>query len=132
MPTEITLFKKRITFFKTEQPTVIIAIAISEKDHENKIVTISCKEGDPVCQGVYDVITDSYLVKCASSHYIGKIPFSYEIQVDNIANWSTCIPIPDNIFSNHLKEVEKQKLQTWRTSLPKSWKIQYLQIRGVY
>lgn len=132
MPSESAVFKKKMDLTRVTRTTIIIAIAVSGRRDENRRCEISCKEGVPVSQGVYDFVSDSYYVSCASVHHVGTIPFSYEIEVEGIEGWSVIIPLPEVVFKPHLNAEDVQKLDEWKSTIPRRWKIRYIQMLGVF
>lgn len=132
MPTDSTLFKKKMKLTRTSRATIIVAIAVSERRDENRRCEISCKEGTPIGQGVYDFVSDSYYVDCASMHHVGIVTFGYEMEIDGVESWCVSVPMPDTVFKPYLDAVDVQKLDEWRDTISRRWKVKYIQMMSVF
>ena len=133
-------FKRSIKFFRGENPTQIVAVAIGLSITNNSISKLPLRRClllrgystdvrvVPIGSYTYDNGTDSFLVNCYDYADLGTIPFSYFISMNQTGGWKIQVPIPVDLISKNLKEFKREQLDEFKSKYSgDEYRIEYLQ-----
>lgn len=108
--------------------TYVVVIAIHREESRNTINRIPCRRGIPLNGYVYDAKDDSYHVDCSDYFYLGYIPISFILSVEN-TSWHKEIPVHENVLKQFLTEQQKFDLKTFLDQFnPENYIIEYMQM----
>lgn len=99
--------------------TVVLAVVTSLNSEENKLITAPCKAGIHVCNTVYDVTKDSFIIEGVEVYTLGDIPVHYFIEMEGVQGFRVHLPLPETVVKRYLTESEKKKFEDWKSKFPK-------------
>lgn len=99
--------------------TVVLAVVSSLDGSANKIIYAPCKNGIHVCNAVYDVTKDSFVIEGIEVYSVGDIPVHYFIEMDGVQGFRIHLPLPETVVKRYLTESEKKKFEDWKSKFPK-------------
>jgi hypothetical protein len=99
--------------------TVVLAVVSALDSTENKLITAPCKAGIHVCNTVYDVTKDSFIIEGIEVYTLGDIPVHYFIEMEGVQGFRVHLPLPETVVKRYLTESEKKKFEDWKAKFPK-------------
>jgi hypothetical protein len=126
----IRIVKSNFNVIPCDKATIVIVLAISCNNDLNKITEISCKEGLAITKMAFNIIDDSYLVRCRSHLNLGKIPIGFVVEMKDNIHWQFDVPVPEVIMKKLFSEQQKKMLNKWK-NLYKDCIFRYLQLRDI-
>jgi hypothetical protein len=98
--------------------TIVFAVASALDATNNKLIHVPCKNGIHICNAVYDVTRDSFIVEGVEVFPVGDIPVHYYVEMDGVQGFRIHLPLPEKVIKRYLTESEKKKFEDWKTKFP--------------
>jgi hypothetical protein len=109
--------------------TIVLAVATALNSEENKIIYAPCKNGIHVCNTVYDVTRDSFVVEAVEVYTVGEVSVHYYMEMEGVQGFRVHLPLPEKVVKRYITESEKKKFDEWKASFPsEKYNIKLLQM----
>lgn len=113
--------------FSQSTKTRIFVLAKGLKK-KNYIKKIKCNSSVALCDLVYDITSDAYILNCVDFMEIAIVPLSFQAKIKKISSWQVNLPIPEQIFLDFLNSDEKNILDSFIQKHSKDCSISYIQM----
>ena len=123
--------KSSIEVFLEEEETLVVAVAVSANEDDNKICRIKC-EGIAIGGYAYDSSSDVCYVEGCDHILLGLIPISFTMKIKGVSRYQISIPLPEPVVKRHLDAAQKRLLKNFSSRFSKDrYKIDFFQMTGV-
>jgi hypothetical protein len=122
-------FKRYLEIVPSCEKTYVIIVAKNKINSSNTLTRINCKRGLPIGGYMYDSQSDSYYIECEDYLSLGHVPISFFGKIKNLNNWTTRIPIPENILKKYLTNLQQKELNNFCHKFSsQNYEIHYMQM----
>jgi hypothetical protein len=129
MAKDVKELKTRTKVLLGKGKTIVLAVASSLTSEENKMIHAPCKNGIHICNAVYDVTRDSFIVEGVEVYTVGDIPIHYYIEMEGVQGFRVHLPLPEKVIKRYLTDSEKKKFEDWKSKFPfETHNIKFLQM----
>jgi hypothetical protein len=108
--------KKSITLEQNFQGVYVWVVASHKNFDLNQKMEIKTDFGIPLTPEVHDKIRDVYYAEGTNIHFIGYIPVSYRLIIED-SNFELIIPLPLSIIKKYMTDCQKKNYKEWKNSL---------------
>jgi hypothetical protein len=122
---------KALKIIRENEPTYVIAIAVSDNSQENKLTDIEYKRGLTLGGYVYDTQSKSYYVECCAYKVLGALPAAIYLTMNEAYGWKQRIPLSTAEINRYSNKTQRKTLKEFKLMYNKC-RIQYLQVIDVY
>ena len=105
--------KNSFVFELSQERTGLILVVANRNESYNKITKISCYQGCVLGGYAYDTQSDCYVISCVDYVYLGDIPFSLRMFVEEDSSWSCRVPVPSSKIKKYLSNSQKRDVKTF-------------------
>jgi len=117
----------------SDMGTRIFAVATAKGSSLNTTLKIPTVCGDPICEGVYDLVRDCYIASGVEFIDLGSIRIRAYITMEDMFRWEVPTPIPLLLLKRHWSDDQKQQFENWKQRFDDSeYDIAFLQLQEVY